>query len=180
MAPADNQVHSDVPASKTKTKEKKWVCIRVSESNPGQTCYKSFARKADLQRHEGCVHDKHKMERIDCPYKKCGRKAENGFLRRDHLTEHMRHFHNRDIPKKHRRSVSQIDVEEEEVKGIDCPDKKCGRRAENGFLRRDHLTEHMRHFHNSDIPKKHRRSVSQIDVEEDEEAQQPEVQHFFN
>jgi hypothetical protein len=89
----------------------------VSAAGTDETCHKAFHRKADLQRHEQCVHDKDKQERIDCPFKKCSRKAEQGFLRKDHLTEHLRHFHNKDIPKRHRRANSgqqaQDDVEDE-------------------------------------------------------------------
>ena len=93
---------------------KKYKCYRVSPST-GETCRKAFKRKADLQRHESTVHDKHKTDRMDCPYKKCARKAESGFLRKDHLTEHLRHFHNRDIPKKGRRGSSVNDNRVEEV-----------------------------------------------------------------
>ncbi|KIW08960.1 uncharacterized protein PV09_00871 [Verruconis gallopava] len=93
-------------------KKKRFACYRVVQDS-GETCRKAFARKADLQRHETCVHDKDKVERIDCTVKKCNRKGGNGFLRRDHMTEHLRHYHSKDIPKKQRRSVPNAEEDDE-------------------------------------------------------------------
>jgi hypothetical protein len=84
----------------------------VDESTQ-KTCYRAFARKADLQRHELCIHDKDKTPRIACKMNKCSRRGENGFLRRDHLTEHLRHFHSQDIPKRQKRQ-SQIEELEDD------------------------------------------------------------------
>lgn len=94
------------------SKEKKFPCYRVTSGET--TCDKSFARKADLQRHQSCVHDKDQMERLDCTFRKCTRKGVNGFLRKDHLTEHLRHFHNQKLPKRHRRGVSDVAMQGDE------------------------------------------------------------------
>lgn len=37
---------------------------------------------------------------MDCPVGNCVRKGSIGFPRRDHLMEHLRTFHNHDIPKR--------------------------------------------------------------------------------
>jgi hypothetical protein len=108
-----SRYHRNPANSKAKKiKVKKWICERVVEANE-QTCYRGFARKADLQRHMACVHDKAKQTRKDCPHRRCSRKGENGFLRQDHLTEHLRHFHNQAIPKRARRN-SHMNTEEPE------------------------------------------------------------------
>lgn len=36
----------------------------------------------------------------DCPVDDCLRKDNNGFSRRDHLIEHLRSYHNWDVPKR--------------------------------------------------------------------------------
>ncbi|KAK5958050.1 hypothetical protein OHC33_001240 [Knufia fluminis] len=55
----------------------------------------SVGRKADLKRHMQSVHDK---PHIDCKYKKCDRKGDNGFRRQDHYREHLRGYHSEPSP----------------------------------------------------------------------------------
>lgn len=57
---------------------------------------RSAGRKADLKRHMDTVHGK---PTIDCEYKKCTRRGEDGFRRDDHYKEHLRGYHNAPIPK---------------------------------------------------------------------------------
>ena len=62
---------------------------------------KSVGRKADLKRHVKSVHGK---PHIDCEYKKCWRRGEDGFCREDHYREHLRGYHGRqDVAKSDRR-----------------------------------------------------------------------------
>ena len=42
----------------------------------------------------------HERRYIDCPFKRCVRKGDQGFTRNDHLVEHRRQFHMERIPKK--------------------------------------------------------------------------------
>jgi hypothetical protein len=65
-------------------------------------CESAFARKADRDRHKFCVHNKDISEKKDCPEPACNRKGDNGFTRQDHLTEHLRNFHHREIERKRR------------------------------------------------------------------------------
>ena len=59
---------------------------------------KSFSREADLSKH---VRDTHSvLEYINCPFKKCTRKGDNGFTRQSHLIEHQRQYHGQDIRKR--------------------------------------------------------------------------------
>ncbi len=64
--------------------------------HPG--CAHVSKRQYDLNRH---ISKKHGLatELSDCPRKNCHRVGENGFKREDHLTEHLRKFHKKDIPK---------------------------------------------------------------------------------
>jgi len=65
-------------------------------------CNSAFARKADRDRHKFCVHNKGTSEKKDCPEESCTRKGEHGFTRTDHLTEHLRNFHHREIERRRR------------------------------------------------------------------------------
>lgn len=58
---------------------------------------RSFSRKADVSRHH---RSQHEPQYIDCPYARCSRKGDNGFTRNDHLIEHQRQYHAKDIPKR--------------------------------------------------------------------------------
>ena len=61
---------------------------------PGCTSRTTFTRAADLNRHMTTIHAE---KRFHCDYSRsCGR----SFSRRDHLTEHLRSFHNVDIKKR--------------------------------------------------------------------------------
>ncbi|KAI9776244.1 MAG: hypothetical protein M1839_000477 [Geoglossum umbratile] len=63
------------------------------------SCDSLFTRKADLERHVATMHAP-RAARFDCPLARCHRKGEDGFTREDHLNEHLRNYHNRDIPKR--------------------------------------------------------------------------------
>ncbi|KAL2014847.1 hypothetical protein VTN00DRAFT_2372 [Thermoascus crustaceus] len=65
-------------------------------------CGRSFTRLADLRRHSSSVHYPVFQ---NCPVPNCSRKGTNGFPRKDHLIEHMRSYHHKNIAK---RSVSKI------------------------------------------------------------------------
>jgi len=69
-------------------------------------------RKADLSRHIDCVHLK--VPQFSCPVKNCARKGANGFTRRDHRTEHLRHFHHRVIPKRPRGNQNMDEEDDED------------------------------------------------------------------
>ncbi|KAI9863075.1 MAG: hypothetical protein M1813_003895 [Trichoglossum hirsutum] len=62
-------------------------------------CECTSSRKADLERHYNTHHGP-QPERLDCPKRKCARKGENGFTRKDHLGEHMRNFHMEKLPRR--------------------------------------------------------------------------------
>ncbi|MCJ1251869.1 hypothetical protein MMC30_009107 [Trapelia coarctata] len=49
-----------------------------------------FTRAADLDRH---MRSMHYPTYTDCPHKWCGRTGSNGFVRKDHLNEHIRQKH---------------------------------------------------------------------------------------
>lgn len=74
-------------------------------------CVAAFVRKADLTRHIHCVHEK--KPQFSCPVRKCLRKGDQGFTRRSHRTEHLRHFHHRDITMRPKDNLF-MDVEERE------------------------------------------------------------------
>ena len=80
--------------------DKPHICREIVEGRP---CLSSFKRKADFQRHMICVHhnkDTSKIWYCDAPH--CDRNsigAQGGFTQKDHLTEHLRSYHHRDIPK---------------------------------------------------------------------------------
>ncbi|KAJ9611738.1 hypothetical protein H2200_004922 [Cladophialophora chaetospira] len=61
---------------------------------------KFFSRKADVTRH---IKSQHDVKYQDCPRARCERKGNQGFTRRDHLTEHLRGFHMEDHPKRKKR-----------------------------------------------------------------------------
>lgn len=67
------------------------------------SCTSAFARKADRDRHKYCVHQKDQSEKKDCPEPNCLRKGDQGFTRSDHLTEHLRNFHHKELPRRSRR-----------------------------------------------------------------------------
>ena len=56
-----------------------------------------YSRKADLKRHVESTHEK---KFLDCPFQRCERRGENGFTRKDHLTEHLRGYHREAMPKR--------------------------------------------------------------------------------
>ncbi|KAF1987562.1 hypothetical protein K402DRAFT_315518, partial [Aulographum hederae CBS 113979] len=60
----------------------------------------TFSRKADCQRHYDCVHNEQELTLHPCGVKRCARKGDRGFKRKDHLKEHMRSFHSMDVSKR--------------------------------------------------------------------------------
>ena len=59
-------------------------------------CEAAFSRLTDLKRHMRSFHEQHL---IDCPYNWCGRTGHYGFVRMDHLNEHILEFHKANIRK---------------------------------------------------------------------------------
>ncbi|KAF2427216.1 hypothetical protein EJ08DRAFT_357780 [Tothia fuscella] len=100
------------PSTEGTGKPKKHLCTYPN-------CEACFARKADRDRHVLCVHEKNK--RYPCRFSKCTRKGDQAFTRKDHLREHERNYHKKDIPKKSRRGVDDDDyeVDYEEGQGQD-------------------------------------------------------------
>jgi hypothetical protein len=49
-----------------------------------------------------------------CKYKKCTRKGEYAFTRKDHLTEHLRNYHKQYIEKRGRREAADDDELEDD------------------------------------------------------------------
>ncbi|KAF2502724.1 hypothetical protein BU16DRAFT_447910 [Lophium mytilinum] len=64
----------------------------------GCTSNALFGRLADLQRHQTTVHSEDKP--FPCTVHRCSRVGPRGFNRRDHLTEHLRSYHQQNIPKR--------------------------------------------------------------------------------
>lgn len=71
-----------------------WTCDIT-----GCTSNAQFTRLADLQRHQSTVHGMGTPE-FPCTVPRCSRVGDKGFTRRDHLIEHLRSFHQLDIPKR--------------------------------------------------------------------------------
>jgi hypothetical protein len=46
------------------------------------------------------VHNKKESKIYECDAPRCSRKGSHGFTRKDHLTEHLRNYHHRSIPKR--------------------------------------------------------------------------------
>ncbi|OJD34618.1 c2h2 finger domain [Diplodia corticola] len=92
---------AQVPASPNTANdpERKWKC---KQSECAER--KGFKRHTDLVRHMSTVHHREDQGKFDCVQRTCPRKGENGFTRKDHLTEHLRNFHLRSIPKRRGRS----------------------------------------------------------------------------
>jgi len=62
-------------------------------------------RKADLVRHMKFVHHPDTTEIWYCDAPRCERNkngSQGGFTRKDHLVEHLRSYHHRNIPKRRR------------------------------------------------------------------------------
>jgi hypothetical protein len=74
---------------------------------------KHFSRKADVTRH---IKSRHDVKYIDCPKSKCERKGRQGFTRRDHLTEHLRGFHNAKLPK--RQSINKGNANKKKIRRV--------------------------------------------------------------
>lgn len=64
----------------------------------------TFTRKTDLKRHLASVHAN---PSINCKYKNCDRKDENGFRRQDHYVEHLRGYHMEAVEKGRKRQRVQ-------------------------------------------------------------------------
>jgi hypothetical protein len=58
-------------------------------------CDSTFTRESDLVRHE-LQHDAIELPKFPCPH--CSRhRGSNGFKRKDHLTQHLRNYHNMEL-----------------------------------------------------------------------------------
>jgi len=86
---------------------KVFYCLHEDCADEDGRHTRSFSRQADVRRHMASVHTK---PHLDCPKPRCNRRGENGFLRQDHLTEHLRQYHREDIPKGRKRRAGQSDA----------------------------------------------------------------------
>ena len=69
-------------------------------------CEYQTKRPYDLARHLKTHFPAQPGEKFDCPGRGCGRIDEHGFDRKDHLREHLRKVHAKDIPKQGRNRKS--------------------------------------------------------------------------
>lgn len=83
-----NNIPEDTATCAGLTKPRSFLC---------EICQRDFTRIADLKRHQTTI-----QEPVfrDCPMDGCSRKGRNGFVRKDHLVEHVRQFHGADIKKR--------------------------------------------------------------------------------
>jgi len=88
IPPFENNIPEDTASRAGSTKSRPFVC---------EMCQRGFTRPADLKRHRTVVHQ---PVFTDCPMNDCSRKGCNGFVRKDHLVEHVRQFHRVDIKKR--------------------------------------------------------------------------------
>ncbi|KAK0517052.1 hypothetical protein JMJ35_000207 [Cladonia borealis] len=72
-----------------------------------ERCEYQTKRQYDLDRHQKTHFPSQPGEKHDCPGRGCGRTGEHGFDRKDHLREHLRKVHAKDIPKQGRSSRSR-------------------------------------------------------------------------
>ncbi|KAF2733865.1 hypothetical protein EJ04DRAFT_467658 [Polyplosphaeria fusca] len=116
-------------------------------SHPG--CGKSFSRLDTFTRHKNVHRDGAK--RFPCDFCKTHR-GKNGFKRKDHLTQHLRGYHNHHTGKKERTGCRPLFAR-------CCPHKDCAKyRAifvwtNLPFKGKDEYTKHMKEVHReSDFP----------------------------
>jgi len=94
-----------------------------SENVEGLICGRTFKRKADLVRHTQCVHYAETAKIWYCDAPRCDRNK-NGqhgaFTRKDHLVEHLRSYHHRDIPKRKRgKGIEEDQPEQSTAQHVD-------------------------------------------------------------
>ena len=85
------EVHGQDPHASVRNRAHKRDVVRYTCLSPN--CTSNFTRLTDLKRHSKAVHC---PELLDCPHAHrsfCGRTGHNGFLRKDHLNEHLREVH---------------------------------------------------------------------------------------
>ena len=76
-----------------------------SSTKPGillclhQNCEYQTKRQYDLDRHQKTHFPSQPGEKYDCPGRGCGRTGEHGFDRKDHLREHLRKVHAKELTK---------------------------------------------------------------------------------
>ncbi|KAL6721390.1 hypothetical protein ACLMJK_000493 [Lecanora helva] len=62
-------------------------------------CTHVASRAFNLERHMSKHYPIPTEEKYDCPGRGCGRTGAHGFIRKDHMIEHLRNYHMQDIPK---------------------------------------------------------------------------------
>lgn len=67
-------------------------------------CDYQTRRQYDLDRHQKSHFPSVPVKKFNCPRMRCGRQGEYGVDRKDHLREHLRKVHARDMPKLPRQS----------------------------------------------------------------------------
>ena len=88
-------------------------------------------RQYDLDRHQKTHFPSNPGKKFDCTDRGCGRTGEYGFDREDHLTEHLRNVHAKDISNRPKKQ-----------KTFDCPVDGCSRSGTDAFTSRDALQLH--------------------------------------
>lgn len=97
------------------------------------------------------------VERLDCPRLNCSRKGDNGFTRRDHLTEHLRYYHGYEYSQKPARADTPFEAKlPEPLSEISDEDidkvVKCSRlQCRNVFLKRHDFTKHVQSHIDSNL-----------------------------
>lgn len=79
------------------TTHKRFICLHAG-------CDGAFRRSADLERHVQQVHNPGQSASYYCDYRRCNRSESspenNPFGRKDHYRDHLRDYHNEDLPKR--------------------------------------------------------------------------------
>ena len=102
--------HTDPVNTSTKSTNKSRTSTSGSNPKSGilhclhDRCEYQTKRQYDLDRHQKTHFPSEPGEKFPCPGRGCGRTGEHGFDRKDHLREHLRKVHAKDIPKQNRRS----------------------------------------------------------------------------
>ena len=141
LGDAENPVHNITSRSKhtrsapRPTKDGLFHCLY-------EGCDYLTKRQYDVERHQRHHQQHHDPpEKFDCLGRGCGRTGDYGFDRKDHLREHMRKVHAKDMPKGPTKQ-----------KAFDCPESGCDRRGTYAFRSKLDLKDHLRREHGEIVP----------------------------